>query len=88
MIPSTLLTVVLPVVHTISTLLEMPLTPTAVHCRVVDCPSVGMFSVVTTTTGDGTVQKEFLLNAFINLYLHKTYLSTVGEGYNILITCK
>ena len=54
-IPSTLLTVVLPVVHIISTLLEMPLTLIALHCKVVDCPSVGVFSVVTSTTGDGTV---------------------------------
>ena len=53
--PSTLLTVLNPVVQMMSTLLVIPLTAMALHSNVVKLPNSKVSILVTRTTGLGTV---------------------------------
>ena len=66
--PSTLLTVLDPVVQMISTLLVIPLTAIALHSKVVTSPNSAVSILVTCTTGLGTVNKRKMYEA--------NYLST------------
>ena len=56
--PSTLLTVLNPVVQMISTLLVIPLTAIALHSKVVTLPNSAVSILVICITGLGTVNKE------------------------------